>query len=246
MIAPGACIALIEDDDLDATLYAAWLGHAGWQVNRFNSGADFRRKLGATSVDAIVLDWMLPDENGLQILDWLKSSAHSAIPVIFLTSNGNEADVVRALRAGAEDYVAKPPRRGELVARMHVLLRRCGIAGRRSSILDVPPFQLDLSERKAYFNGALQKLTEREFDLLAFLFRRTGRIVSREMLLSQVWRVDESQVKTKTIDTHASRLRKKLGLDGASGWRLTAIYQHGYRLENLKSARTESLAIPSA
>ena len=106
----------------------------------------------------------------------------------------------------------------------------CLAQGCRLIICNVPPYEIDTQRRRVTLAGTPIKLTDREFDLAVFVFRRHGRIVSRETLLEQVWKLS-SAVTTRTVDTHMSRLRKKLKLNGEHGWRLTAVYQHGYRLE---------------
>lgn len=231
----AAHVALVEDDPVHATIYSGWLEQAGHRVSVYSAASEFRRRLGAESVDAVLLDWTLPDTTGLELLDWLKHSPHASLPVIFLTGNDDEADVVAALRAGAEDYVAKPARMNELIARIETVLRRAGLTATTAPVVDAPPFRLEPVQRRLYLRGALQETTDREFELLAFLFRRAGRIVSRESLLADVWNLS-ADVPTRTIDTHVSRLRKKLGLNGESGWRLSGVYQHGYRLERVADA----------
>lgn len=240
-IARIAHVALVEDDPVHATIYSGWLEQAGHRVSVYVSATEFRRRLGAESVDALLLDWTLPDATGLEVLDWLKHSPHATLPVIFVTGNDDEAAVVAALRAGAEDYVAKPARMNELLARVESVLRRAGFTHTTTPVIDAPPFRLEPVQRRLYLHGELQETTDREFELLAFLFRRAGRIVSRESLLAEVWNLS-ADVPTRTIDTHVSRLRKKLGLNGENGWRLAGVYQHGYRLERAAATPTADSA----
>lgn len=224
------CIGLVEDDADQARLYTAWLEEAGYKVLGFGTAAEFRRRLGAASVDAILLDWGLPDAEGPEVVEWVRQSAHSGLPVVFLTARVTEADICAGLRAGADDYVPKPPRRAELLARLSAVLRRTGAANSDPVLREVAPWEIDTRQRRVSLSGEEIELTDREFDLAAYLFRRPDRIVSRDALLSQVWNLG-SGVATRTVDTHISRLRRKLALDGEHGWRLTAVYQHGYRLE---------------
>jgi two-component system response regulator RegX3 len=228
--ASALCIGLVEDDPDQARLFAAWLEESGYRVLLFATAAEFRRRLGAASVDAVLLDWGLPDAEGPEVVDWLRHSAHAGLPVVFLTARISEADIVAGLRAGADDYVPKPPRKSELLARLGAVLRRTGAATADPVLREVPPWEIDTRQRRVLLAGEEVELTDREFDLAAYLFRRPGRIVSREALLSQVWNLGGG-VATRTVDTHVSRLRRKLLLDGEHGWRLTAVYQHGYRLE---------------
>jgi len=228
---PGVVVGLVEDDPDQAAMISALLTDAGCRAVWFSNAREFRRRLGAESVDVLLLDWMLPDQSGLELLGWLRNSARQALPVIMLTVRRAEADIVAALQAGADDYLVKPAREGELIARMSALLRRTGIATGDTAAVSLPPYELDPVRREARLDQTRIVLTEREFDLALFLFRRPGRVVSRDALLQHVWNVDVS-VNTRTVDTHASRIRRKLTLDGSHGWQLTAVYQHGYRLEH--------------
>ena len=230
MAEAAGLVGLVEDDPDQAALYGFWLEQAGFTVRHYEDAGDFRRRLGVESVDLLLLDWNLPDESGLDILTWLRRDGHTRLPVIFLTARNDEADVVAGLRAGADDYLSKPPRQGELLARVDAMLRRVGLGQDAASVEELPPYVIDYSRRRISMNGRDISLTEREFDLAAFLFRRRGRVVSREALLEGVWNI-RSDVATRTVETHISRLRKKLELAGEHGWRLNAVYQHGYRLE---------------
>lgn len=222
-------IGLLEDDEDQSRLLALWLSDAGYQVRPYPSGAEFRRKQGASSVDLLILDWNLPDESGLAILRSLRE-AGSQLPVLFLTARTSEDDIVIGLREGADDYVGKPATQRELLARVGALLRRTHLKKDAAEEEDVEPYRIDLARRRLELSGEEIPLTDREFDLALFLFRRRGRVVSREALLESIWNI-RGDVATRTVDTHISRLRKKLGLGGEHGWRLNAVYQHGYRLE---------------
>lgn len=230
MANPGYVVGFLEDDPDQAALVAHWLEEAGYVTRLFRSASEFRRRQGSEAVDLLLLDWMLPDASGPEIVDWVRYSANSKLPVIFLTARGREVDVVRGLEAGGDDYVVKPARRAELLARVAALLRRQATAAGTLGTIDVAPYVIDALRRRIGVAGNDVILTQREFDLAMFLFRRHGRIVSRDALLENVWNLSAS-VSTRTVDTHVSRLRKKLALNGEHGWRLAAIYQHGYRLE---------------
>lgn len=223
-------VGFLEDDPDQAALIAYWLEQAGYTVRLFRSAAEFRRRQGSEAIDLLLLDWMLPDSSGPDIVEWLRSSANAKLPVIFLTARSSESDMVRGLNAGGDDYVVKPAKRQELLARVAAVLRRHGVDGDNAGLLALPPYHVDSKRRRIAFNESDIELTPREFDLATFLFRRHGRIVSRDSLLENVWNMS-SAVSTRTVDTHISRLRKKLELNGEHGWRLSAIYQHGYRLE---------------
>ncbi len=223
-------IGFLEDDPEQSALILHWLETAGYRTRLFQSAAEFRRRLGSEAIDLLLLDWMLPDASGLDVIEWIRSSANSRLPVIFLTARSSDADLVSGLNAGGDDYVVKPAKQQELIARVAAVLRRIGIEGADSGQYEMPPYHVDTRRRRISYDGKEVELTPREFDLASFLFRRNGRIVSRDALLENVWNMNSS-VSTRTVDTHVSRLRKKLDLNGEYGWRLSAVYQHGYRLE---------------
>jgi len=223
-------IGFLEDDADQAELISLWLERAGYSPRVFRSASEFRRRLGNEAVDLLLLDWMLPDSTGLDVIAWIRSSANPELPVIFLTARSLDEDIVRGLESGGDDYVIKPPKQAELLARVAAVLRRRGVDTEGSTEIPLPPYMVDLQRRRISIDSREIELTQREFDLATYLFRRQGRIVSRDALLENVWNMS-AQVSTRTVDTHVSRLRKKLELSGEHGWRLTAVYQHGYRLE---------------
>ncbi len=221
-------IGLVEDDATQAKIIGKMVENAGMDCLQYGTELDFRRRLGPESIDLLLLDWNLPGVSGLDLLRELRQT-NATLPVIFLTGNDQESDIVLGLQAGADDYIVKPARAAELVARIRSALRRAAPPTGVPIIEDVDPFSFDIERRRLTLRGEIIELTDREFDLLVFLFQRRGKVVSREILLSQVWRVGPN-VATRSIDTYVSRLRKRLGLQGESEWRLEGIYQHGYRL----------------
>ncbi|MGH8124843.1 MAG: response regulator transcription factor [Rhodanobacteraceae bacterium] len=223
-------IGCVEDDADQLELLRLWLEYAGYGCAVFRTATDFRRRLGAEAVDLVLLDRSLPDAKGLDVLSWIRQSPNAGLPVIFLTASGEESDIIEGLAAGADDYVVKPPKQGELLARVAAVLRRRGGGDDGSEVMELPPYRIDPQRRQVSINGEPVELTQREYELASYLFRRQGRIVSRDALLENVWNLT-SDISTRTVDTHISRLRKKLGLSGEHGWRLTAVYQHGYRVE---------------
>jgi two-component system, OmpR family, response regulator RegX3 len=228
-------VGIVEDDEVQREIFVAMLAGAGLRTLCFSSVAAFRRGGGHESIDVLLLDWNLPGVSGIDLLKGLRDQTRSRLPVILLTANADERDIVYGLQCGADDYVVKPPRRAELVARIRAAHRR-GHAGDAAGALgDTGPFEFDLRERRVRLDGVAVRLTEREFDLCVYLFGRVDRIVSRQMLLSEVWRLP-ADANTRSVDTYVSRLRKRLGLDGQNGWRLEGVYQHGYRLARSAAA----------
>lgn len=226
----GATLILVEDDPDQARLYAAWLADGGYRVETCAGAAEFRRRVGASGAALALFDCRLPDGDCIGLARWVRESVHASLPVIMLTACADESDIVAGLEAGADDYVVKPPRRDELLARIGALLRRAAPEPLQGVIVGAEPYAIDTSRRVCSVAGSALELTDREFDLAAYLFRRAGQVVSREALLRDVWKLN-AEVNTRTVDTHVSRLRRKSGLGGEHGWRLVSVYQHGYRLE---------------
>jgi DNA-binding response OmpR family regulator len=151
-------------------------------------------------------------------------------PILFLTHRDAEEDVVQALEAGADDFLVKPPRERELLARVDSVGRRGRDGLPQDETLVVPPFRIDLKRREIETNGMIADLTRREFDVALLLFRNVGKVLSRGHIMQVVWGQSAATL-TRTVDMHVSRVRKVLGLSASIGLRLTAIYGYGYRLE---------------
>ena len=159
------------------------------------------------------------------------------IPVLFTTSRDREEDIVHALQSGADDYMIKPIRRSETLARITALLRRALPDPEEQALYSCPPFEFDLGGQQVTVDDKPVALTNKEFQLALLLFRNSGRLLSRSYLLENVWGV-RSELSTRTVDTHISRLRNKLGIRPERGWRLSAVYHHGYRLETAEQLET--------
>lgn len=225
-------VALLEDDADIARLLALWLEEAGHAPQLFDSGAALTKALGRDSFDLLLLDWMLPDTSGDKILQWVRENVDWPIPVIFVTGRNREQDIVAGLTLGADDYVAKPVRRDEFLARVEAVGRRAHPALKPAGVLSHPPYEIDLGARRVRCRGETIELTQKEYELALFLFRNQGRLLSRGHILQSVWG-HQPDISTRTVDTHVSRLRTKLGLGPENGWQLSAIYNHGYRLEQV-------------
>lgn len=226
-------VAILEDDPDQAELTRLWLTHAEYSVECFGNAATFMRAVRRDSFDLYVLDWILPDLSGLEVLKKLRSELNDYTPVIIATAKNDEKSTVQGLEAGADDYLAKPIRQAELGARVAAVLRRVGGRKPEESVLDASPYSLNTSTKALSLNGEKVSLTNREFELAHFFFRNAGKMISRGHILEEIWGIDNKSVSTRTVDTHVSRLRKKLDLSEQNGWKLSAIYQHGYRLEKV-------------
>lgn len=223
-------IALLEDDPDQAALAKLWLESATFEVVHFESGAAMLDAVAQGRFDLFVLDWLLPGLTGIEVLRQLRAKQFDQ-PVLFLTQFDNEEKVVEALEAGADDYVAKPAVRAVLLARVKALLRRR--SQDTPAEIEIGNYRTDSANRAIVVAGTAVTLTEREFDLAKYLLTRGGKVVTRAELLKNVWHIAAEGLETRTIDTHMSKLRKKLSLDGTQGLRLTSIYNHGYRLETV-------------
>jgi DNA-binding response OmpR family regulator len=184
--------------------------------------------------DLLILDWLLPDLNGDKVLLWVREHYGNDIPVIFVTSMDSESDIVYALETGADDYLVKPVKPLELLARITALGRRSGIDVEPRGKTSIGNFDIEDTSQTIYSNGDPVSLTQKEFELSSYLLHNVGRLVSRDHLLESVWK-RSPKVNTRTIDTHISRIRNKLNLNIENGWNLKAVYQHGYRLERASS-----------
>lgn len=220
-------VFILEDDPDQAKLIQHWLEDKDHQCQCFDNGRDFIEKLPFEQPDLLILDWNLPVINGLEVLSWVRSSEHHDLPVIFVTTRNHEDDLVKALDQGADDYLVKPIKQAELIARSHALHRRHTKS--MDILVSVDPFTFDAKESVVTYNHKSVKLTAKEFELAHYFFNNQDRLISRDYLLETIW-TKSSSITTRTVDTHISRLRKKLSLDGSTGWKLVSVYHKGYRL----------------
>ena len=228
-------VAILEDDPDQAEIVCRWLNEAGHTVASHATGTDFLRAVRRDSFDLYLLDWVVPDLSGIDVLRKLRQEMDDNTAVVMATAKDEERSVVRGLEEGADDYLVKPVRRAELVARVNAILRRAGGGKRETGGLQVSPYAFDLEKKAAMLGDRKIGLTNREFELALFFFRNAGKIVSRAHILEAIWGIGNQSVSTRTVDTHVSRLRKKLELGEENGWSLSAIYQHGYRLEKVNA-----------
>ncbi|MBI2307610.1 MAG: response regulator transcription factor [Rhodocyclales bacterium] len=229
--------AILEDSRSQALLLKTMVEELGHEGTVFASALEFRRGLEGQPFDLLLMDWILPDGSGDELLGWVRERFGWSIPVIFVTARVAEGDVASMLRLGADDYVCKPIRYVELSARIEALIRRRALSGsgaRDTASLVAGNVALDPAARSALVDGRPVALTGKEFDLALLLLRNLGTLFNRQTLLEKVWEVD-AEIDTRTVDTHVSRLRRKLGLEPANGWLLTTVYGHGYRLERCAS-----------
>ena len=222
-------VLVVEDDPDIRELIAHALTRAGHQVDQLAHGGEAPRRVRETSPELVVLDLMLPGLDGLTVCQALRADpVTAAIPIIMLTARGEESDRVAGLELGADDYVTKPFSPRELVARVGALLRRTGRSAASSStgVLRYGALALDSDRHLVTENGREVKLTAKEFLLLQYFIQHAGRVLSRDLLLTDVWGYQYTGG-TRTVDVHVRRLREKLPvLSGA----IQTIKQFGYKL----------------
>jgi two-component system, OmpR family, alkaline phosphatase synthesis response regulator PhoP len=222
-----ARILVVEDDRDIAELIAHSLGKAGYDTHKVTSGPDALASARSAAPDAIVLDLMLPGLDGLDVCRALRADpATAGIPIIMLTARAEEADRVAGLELGADDYVTKPFSAKELVARVGALLRRAGRPVRPPSVLRYRSIEVDVGRHRVTSGQEDIRLTAKEFLLLRYLIENKGRVLSRDVLLSDVWGYQYTGG-TRTVDVHIRRLREKIPLLNDA---LETVKQFGYRL----------------
>jgi two-component system, OmpR family, response regulator RegX3 len=225
-------IAILEDDADVGGVTKQWLEAAGHQGTLFASSTKLLGDPHLCDFELFILDWVLPDITGLEVLKLLKAQPQIVAPVIFATIRDAEIDVVRALDAGADDFLIKPIRRHELLARIKAVTRRLNRAPIGVDEEVFGSYRFVPSGRQVYAGQQSVDLTAKEFELAMFLFKNSGKLLSRDLLSNTVWGRPVSEL-SRTIDTHISRIRKKLDLSPENGFRLQPIYNTGYRLERV-------------
>lgn len=224
-------VALLEDDIDQARLMKGWLEGDEHRVYHMANLEEFSDTVARESFDVFLLDWLLPDGTGLDALKRLREDRQDQTPVIFVTQMDQEEQIVEALGAGADDYMIKPVRQAEMLARLKASTRR--LLGTDSHTIELGSYTIDSGHRVAQVGEEKVELTAREVDLAGFLLRNPDKLLSRRHILENVWNLRNPDINTRTVDTHLSRLRRKLHLDGSHGWKLVGIYQYGYRLESV-------------
>jgi DNA-binding response OmpR family regulator len=224
-------LLLVEDDPAIARPLVRALEREGFAVEHVEAGEPALERVGAGGLDLVVLDLTLPDVDGLDVCRQIRSS-HPALPILMLTARREEVDVVVGFDAGADDYVAKPFRVAELVARLRARLRVAATDGEPADadVVTAGDVRIDGAAHRAFLGQAELELTPKEFDLLSLLAAEAGRTVPRARIMREVW--DEHWWgSTRTLDMHVSALRRKLGDDPANPRRIVTVRGVGFRLE---------------
>jgi DNA-binding response OmpR family regulator len=226
-------IILIAEDDRDiADLIAHYVRHSGWEPHVEHAGDGALAFAHRHAIGVAILDVMLPVMNGLDLCRALRAyPPTAALPIIMVTARGDEGDRIAGLDIGADDYVAKPFSPSELIARIRALLRRSArraVAAPADAVLRYGPLEMNLPRHTVTVTGEAVKLTAKEFLLLQYLLERRGRVLSRDVLLTDVWGYRYTGG-TRTVDVHVRRLREKLPILVDA---LVTVKQFGYKLED--------------
>lgn len=231
-------VLVVEDEPSFAEALTLGLGREGFAVTVSSDGADALRRFDEVNPDIVLLDVMLPNVSGIDVCREIRTK--SKVPIIMVSAKGEELDMVVGLEVGADDYVTKPYRLRELVARMRAVLRRSDEAGDSSSehsaVADSGPITVggvtvDAERHEVTVRGEPLDLPLKEFDLLTILLDNAGRVLTREVLIERVWGMDYFG-DTKTLDVHIKRLRSKIESDPKEPTLITTIRGVGYKFED--------------
>jgi DNA-binding response OmpR family regulator len=219
-------VLVVDDEPIVRDVVVRYLQRDGFETLVAGDGDTARTLIEQTPPELVVLDVMLPGTDGLALCKWIR--ARGDLPVIMLTARGDEADRIVGLELGADDYVTKPFSPRELAVRVQTVLRRATPAATAAERLVFDGLSIDPATREVELDGALLRLTAKEFDLLFFLASNPRRVFSRDQLMGRVWGY-EAAVDTGTVTVHVRRLRSKIERDASAPQRLETVWGVGYR-----------------
>jgi DNA-binding response OmpR family regulator len=223
-------VAILDDDEAHNDLVAGILKDAGYRCVTFTRPATFLAELRRQTFDLLVIDWTMPGISGVEVVEQLSEFISAPMSVLMVTSRSSEGEIVAGLSAGADDYVVKPLSPSVLLARVKALLRRTYPSAGSSQSEEFGVYRFEPMTETVLRSGKVEVLTAKEFQLALLLFRNLSRPLSRDYLLQRIWG-RRPDLETRTLDAHVSRLRGKLALRPANGFRLVTVYGFGYRLE---------------
>jgi DNA-binding response OmpR family regulator len=229
----SATVLVVDDEPTIVEIVGRYMERAGYETYEAADGLAALRQAEQHKPDLVVLDVMLPGIDGIEVMRRLQERPGPRTAVILLTARGEESDRLVGLRDGADDYVVKPFSPAELVARVGAVLRRVNPPDSEEPEeppIERGPLRLEPSSRRAFLDGGELSLTQREFDLLAFLAARPGRVFSRDQLMESVWEYPFYN-DTSTVTVHIRRLRAKLGDDSAEPRFIETVWGVGYRFK---------------
>jgi len=221
-------VLIVEDEPSYVDALSVGLVGEGFVVAAASTIADARAQFAAVKPDILLLDVMLPDGSGIDFCRELRAT--STVPIIMVTARSEEVDVILGLEFGASDYVTKPYRLRELIARIRAVLRRSGAEPASDVIMSIGEFRIDTIRRSVVRDGVELELSRKEFDLLTLFASRLGQVVTRDECLDEIW-WGRDLADTRTLDTHVKRLRQKLEVDPGNPVHLLTIRGVGFRLD---------------
>jgi len=223
-------LALLEDNFDFAQTIIEWLAEVDFEVVHFRSGLDFLRDFPKSKYDLCIFDLVLPDVSGSDVMESLKLRSSALPPIIFLTGVSDESEVIRVIDSGADDYIVKPVSKPLFLSRVNAIVRRLKPEADQTGVMEFDHLHIDLKKRVVKMDGEEVKLTDKELDLAFYFFKNQGVLLSRSHLMNVVWG-SSANIETRKVDVHVSHLRTKLKLTPEFNWKLSSIYQQGYRLE---------------
>jgi DNA-binding response OmpR family regulator len=238
LLLDGRLVLLVDDDPTVLEVCRSYLEQAGFRVSEAVDAFAALDRVARDRPDLVVLDRMLPGLDGIEVVRRIRSTTPTPLPVIMLTALGAEDDRIAGLEAGVDDYLAKPFSPRELTLRVRSVLRRAlaaeaaaaSTAGSPAAVIERGPLRIDVAAHTVDLDGRRVNLTQREFELLAFLARRPGTVFSRDDLLAAVWGWTHGDLSTVTV--HVRRLREKIEADAADPRLLVTVWGYGYRFDD--------------
>ena len=233
-------IAILEDTVKQAHSVANWLHRAGYESVMRHDGDSFVNMLENEPADILLLDWDVPGKCGIDVLKWARTTReHADVPIIMLTQHDDQSSIVQGLDNGADDYLVKPAREQELVARIRAQARKYYPETLRERKIKLGRYTLDADARSVLVDGLdgqkRVNLSAREFHLAMHLFRNVGCVVTKEDLCEKIWGENDRKYDA-TLATYVSKLRNALQLRSKNGMLISTVYNRGYRLEELPQA----------
>lgn len=222
-------IAVLDDDRLYLEMVERVVQGAGHICRAHSHSAALMQDMRRETFDLLIIDWELPDIAGPQVVQWVREQFGNELPILFITYRSEESDIVTGLACGADDFLVKPLRLGELAARIQALLRRA-YPQNPLEVQEFGPYRFTAATQSLEFNQQPVELTHREYALALLLFQNQGRLLSRDHLRDAIWG-HSAEVLSRSLDTHISRLRQLLNLRPGQSYAISAIYGYGYRLD---------------
>ncbi|MGB3368734.1 MAG: response regulator transcription factor [Acidaminobacteraceae bacterium] len=219
-------IIIIDDDPNISELMSLYLEKEGYQTTEFLSGVEALKKMNDLRPDLILLDIMLPQMDGYEVLGEIRK--HSKVPVIMVTAKGDTFDKVLGLELGADDYLVKPFDTKELLARVKAVIRRYSDVIEDKNVINLPDLLINMTDFNLTYFGNKMELPPKEMELLYYLASNPNRVFTREQLLDKIWGYDYVG-ETRTVDVHIKRLREKLNIENS--WEIKTVWGVGYKMK---------------